>query len=105
MDMPEGFKNFSKTKPMKIDHFAPVMEWWNKREEIAIDGFDKARRYTLKDIQDRSYNIDLCGFPQVEEVVFDPQATIVNYHERRQALNDKIDNVLNQISTLLGFEL
>ncbi len=105
MDMPEGFKNFSKNKPMKIDHFAPVMEWWNKREEITIDGFDKARRYTLKEIQDRSYNIDLCGFPQVEEVVLDPQATIVNYHERRQALNDKIDNVLNQISTLLGFEL
>ena len=105
MDMPEGFKNFSKTKPMKIDHFAPVMEWWNKREEISIDGFDKARRYTLKEIQDRSYNIDLCGFPQVEEVVIDPKATIVNYHERRQALNDKIDNVLNQISTLLGFEL
>ena len=105
MDMPEGFKNFSKTKPMKIDHFAPVMEWWNKREEITIDGFDKARRYTLKEIQDRSYNIDLCGFPQIEEVVLDPKATIVNYHERRQALNDKIDNVLNQISTLLGFEL
>lgn len=105
MDMPEGFKNFSKTKPMKIDHFAPVMEWWNKREEISIDGFDKARRYTLKEIQDRSYNIDLCGFPQVEEVVLDPKATIVNYHERGQALNDKIDNVLNQISTLLGFEL
>ena len=105
MDMPEGFKNFSKTKPMKIDHFAPVMEWWNKREEISIDGFDKARRYTLKEIQDRSYNIDLCGFPQVEEVVIDPKATIVNYHELRQALNDKIDNVLNQISTLLGFEL
>ena len=105
MDMPEGFKNFSKTKPMKIDHFAPVMEWWNKREEISIDGFDKARRYTLKEIQDRSYNIDLCGFPQVEEVVLDPKATIINYHERRQALNDKIDNVLNQISTLLGFEL
>lgn len=105
MDMPEGFKNFSKTKPMKIDHFAPVMEWWNKREEITIDGFDKARRYTLKEIQDRSYNIDLCGFPQVEEVVLDPKATIVNYQERRQALNDKIDNVLNQISTLLGFEL
>lgn len=105
MDMPEGFKNFSKTKPMKIDHFAPVMEWWNKREEISIDGFDKARRYTLKEIQDRSYNIDLCGFPQVEEVVLDPKATIVNYHERRQTLNDKIDNVLNQISTLLGFEL
>lgn len=30
LDMPEGYKHFSKTKPMKIEHFAPVVEWWNK---------------------------------------------------------------------------
>lgn len=105
MDMPEGYKNFSKTKPMKLEHFNPVMEWWNNRQEINCDGFDKSRKYSLKEIQDRAYNIDLCGFPQIEEVVLDPKATIVNYHEKRQTLNDNIDNVLAQISTLLGFEL
>ena len=26
---------------MKLEHFAPAMEWWNNREEITIDGFDK----------------------------------------------------------------
>ena len=105
MDMPVSYKNFSKTKPMRLEHFNPVMEWWNNREEINSDGFDKSRKYSLKEIQERAYNIDLCGYPQVEEVVLDPKATITNYHERRQALNDNIDNVLNQISTLLGFEL
>lgn len=30
LDMPEGYKNFSKTKPMKLEHFAPVLEWWDK---------------------------------------------------------------------------
>ncbi len=28
LDMPEGYKNFSKTKPMKSEHFNPVREWW-----------------------------------------------------------------------------
>jgi len=42
LDMPEGYKHFSKTKPMKLEHFAPVIEWWNDRQEITIDGFDKA---------------------------------------------------------------
>ena len=32
--MPEGYKNFSKTKPMKLEHFAPAIEWWDNREEI-----------------------------------------------------------------------
>ena len=105
MDMPEGYKNFSKTKPMKIDHFAPVINWWNNREEINIDGFDKARKYSLQEIIDKNFNIDLCGYPQIEEEVLDPKNTIINYHEKRTILNDKIDNILVEISTLLGFEL
>ena len=44
LDMPEGYKNFSKTKPMKLEHFAPAVEWWDNREEITIDGFDKAKK-------------------------------------------------------------
>ena len=26
LDMPQGYKHFSKTKPMKVEHFAPVVE-------------------------------------------------------------------------------
>jgi type I restriction enzyme M protein len=62
MDMPEGYKNFAKTKPMKLEHFAPVMEWWKSREEINVDGFDKARKFTVKELVDNNYNLDLCGF-------------------------------------------
>ena len=34
LDMPEGYKHFSKTKPMLREHFACVDEWWDNREEI-----------------------------------------------------------------------
>ncbi|MBQ7478521.1 MAG: SAM-dependent DNA methyltransferase, partial [Selenomonadaceae bacterium] len=34
LDMPEGYKHFSKTKPMKPEHFQPVREWWDNRQEI-----------------------------------------------------------------------
>ena len=42
LDMPEGYKNFSKTKPMKREHFASAVDWWGHRVEITVDGFDKA---------------------------------------------------------------
>lgn len=62
LDMPEGYKHFSKTKPMKLEHFSPVIEWWNNRQEIIIDGFDKAKKYTVKQLTDDfGYNLDLCG--------------------------------------------
>ena len=105
MDMPEGYKNFSKTKPMKLEHFNPVMEWWKNREEINVDGFDKAKKFTVKELVDNNYNLDLCGFPHFEEEVLEPKATILNYHEKRTSLNDHIDKILAELSTQLGIEL
>lgn len=46
LDMPEGYKNFSKTKPMKSEHFNPVREWWTSREEILEGNFYKAKSFT-----------------------------------------------------------
>lgn len=31
--MPEGRKKYSKTAPLLFDEFAPVLAWWNAREE------------------------------------------------------------------------
>lgn len=31
--LPEGVKNYTKTKPMQFEEFQPVLEWWNKRAE------------------------------------------------------------------------
>lgn len=102
MDMPEGYKNFSKTRPMKLEHFGEALAWWENREEIEVDGFPKAKRYTTSEIIERSYNIDLCGFPHEEEVILEPMDLIQVYQEKRASLNDEIDHVLEQITSMLG---
>ncbi|MBY0203056.1 class I SAM-dependent DNA methyltransferase [Paenibacillus cucumis (ex Kampfer et al. 2016)] len=102
VDMPEGYKNFSKTRPMKLEHFNEALEWWGNREDIDVDGYPKARRYTIDEIVDRSYNIDLCGFPHEEEVILEPMDLIREYQEKRASLNAEIDHVLGQITSMLG---
>jgi len=104
LDMPEGYKNFSKTKPMKLEHFAPVMEWWDNRKEINIDGFDKAKKYTAQEIKERTYNIDLCGYPHEEEEILPPRELIQQYQEKRASLNAEIDCILGQIMEILGIK-
>lgn len=105
LDMPEGYKHFSKTKPMKLEHFASVMDWWNNRTEINIDGFDKAKKYTAKQlIEDFNYNLDLCGYPHEEEEILDPMDLIQRYQEERASLNAEIDRVLADITKLLRGE-
>lgn len=102
VDMPEGYKNFSKTRPMKLEHFNEALNWWDNREDIEVDGFPKAKRYSIEEIMERSYNIDLCGFPHEEEVILDPMDLIQDYQEKRASLNAEIDHVLEQITSMLG---
>ena len=105
LDMPDGYKNFSKTKPMKLEHFAPAIEWWNNREEITVDGFDKAKKYTVEEIAARTYNIDLCGYPHEEEEILPPKELIQQYQEKRASLNAEIDRILAQITEILGIDI
>ena len=102
LDMPEGYKNFSKTKPMKLEHFAPVIEWWNNRQELSEDGFDKSKKYSVQELIDRNYNIDLCGYPHEEEEILPPKELIQQYQEKRASLNADIDRILEQITGILG---
>ncbi len=102
MDMPTGYKNFSKTKPILIEHFAPTIEWWNNREELTVDGFPKAKKYNIGEIKALNYNIDLCGYPHEEEEILPPQDLIRQYREKRASLDANIDRVLAEISALLG---
>ncbi|MBQ6610450.1 MAG: SAM-dependent DNA methyltransferase [Oscillospiraceae bacterium] len=103
LDMPEGYKHFSKTKPMKPEHFAPVIEWWNNRREIAEDGFDKAKMFTVKQLSEElGYNLDQCGYPHEEEEILAPMDLIQRYQEERASLNAEIDRVLAEITAKLG---
>lgn len=101
MDMPEGYKHFSKTKPIRLEHFSPVISWWNNRKEIVVDENPKAKKYTIDEIKARNYNIDLCGFLHEEEVILEPNDLITQYQEKRASLNANIDSILSKIKTIL----
>ena len=102
LDMPEGYKHFSKTKPMKLEHFAPVVEWWNGRQEINQDGFDKAKKFPVEQLTgELGYNLDQCGYPHEEEEILAPLDLIHRYEEQRASLNAEIDRVLEKIQRIL----
>ena len=105
LDIPEGYKHFSKTKPMRTEHFDPVREWWGNRTEIVDgDGF-KAKCYTADEIAEGSYNLDLCGYPHEEEEILPPRELIQEYQEKRASLNANIDRILEKITDILGIDL
>ena len=110
LDMPEGYKHFSKTKPMRLEHCKPIMDWWNNREEILETNDDgevvseKSRKFTPEELVEMDCNFDQCKFPKEEEEVLPPAELLEDYHKKRAALDKKIDKKLEQIQKLLGID-
>ena len=105
LDMPEGYKHFSKTRPMRSEHFDPVREWWSKRTEITDGDNFKSKCYTAEEIAENNYNLDLCGYPHEEEEILPPKELIQEYQEKRASLNANIDRILEKITDILGIDL
>ena len=102
LDMPDGVKNFTKTKPMEDKHFNPVREWWNNRQEIIIDGNYKSKFYSIDELELLDFNFDkCCPFPKEEEEILKPAELITQYQENRLKYNKKIDEILNKITSIL----
>ena len=109
MDMPDGYKAFSKTKPVNLTHFDDVNNWWNNRVEIkdvkkdeSLTDTWKSKKYSIEEIIAFNYNLDQCGYPVKEEVILSPKETMDNFISKREALEKQLDQKLNDIIELIG---
>ena len=102
LDMPEGIKHFSKTKPMRFEHCKPIIDWWNDRKEIVGEEIgDKSRKFTAEEILAGNCNLDLCKFPVKQDALLPPKELMARYREDRGKVDAKIDAVLAKIDALL----
>lgn len=109
MDLPEGYKAFSKTKPVELKHMQPIIDWWNNRIEIKDPKDDesltetyKSKQFTIEELSNLNYNLDQCGYPVREEIILSPKETMDNFIERREKLEKKLDSKLQDIIKLIG---
>ena len=105
LDMPKGYKHFSKTKPMRLEHTQPIQEWWNNRQEIISEETgEKSRMFTPQQLVEMGYNFDQCKFPKEEEEILPPAELLKQYFEQRAALDREIDSTLAEIKRMLGID-
>lgn len=105
MDMPKGYKHFSKTRPMLFEHTSALRSWWNDRHEIILsDGNEKSRCFTAQELLATDCNFDRCKFPKEEDEVLRPKELLKKYHEQRASLDATIDRTLNEIERMLGID-
>lgn len=97
LEMPAGYKHFSKTKPMLDSHFDLVRAWWKKRRES-----DVSRQASKKEIADGDYNLDICGFPHNTVEILPPEELIAQYLNEKAAMTQRLEEVLTKITACIG---
>ena len=102
VDMPEGYKHFSKTKPIKLEHLDALAQWWDNRSEMQLNGVDKVKKFSVDEIKALDYNLDLCGYPQEQEEILPPKELIAKYQAEREAHERKMDEALAKILEMIG---
>lgn len=91
--LPDGQKAYSKTKPIRIEEFEPIKQWWKNRKES-----EASWKVSMQTIIDRNYDLDIKNPNKVvEEVVYDRKA-IINKIESNQSLISKILEELKSLA-------
>ncbi len=97
VDMPKGYKAFSKTKPMLLEHLEELNHWWTHRKELIVDDFPKAKCFKPEELKALDFNFDQCGYPNIEEEVLPPHELIARYQNKRKDYERQIDDLLATI--------
>lgn len=99
LEMPQGYKHFSKTRPMLDEHFQPVREWWKNKTESDVSQF-----VPIEDIIAADYNLDFCGFPHDTQEILPPEEFISQYLQEKAVISARIEALLAQISDAMKQE-
>jgi type I restriction enzyme M protein len=80
---PAGVKNYSKTRPMRIEEFAGLEAWWGSE----ADGFaarvagEQAWKVGADAIRERGWNLDLKNPHVGEQLSHNPEALLAEYRQ------------------------
>lgn len=94
---PEGYKSYSRGKPLQIEEFDLEKKWWKKRVQN-----EYAWKVSLKEIVARNYNLDFKNPHIIDEVHLDPEELLHEYEEIKKQLNETRERLKKELMLALG---
>jgi len=95
--VPEGQKAYSMTKPIRIEHLKPCVDWWGGPTRQGRVENEVAWRVTADEIKERGYNLDCKNPHTVADDHGDPEELLVKLEEAEQqtaAIRDQLKSIL-----------
>jgi len=94
---PEGYKSYSRSKPLTIEEFDREKAWWTKRKTS-----EHAWKVPVEDIIARNYNLDCKNPHEVLVDHGDPKELMQEYDEIVKELNKVRDELKKELIAALG---
>ena len=92
--LPEGQKAYSKTKPIKLNEFDSLKEWWSDRKET-----EQAWKVDIQTIIDSGYNLDIKNPHKEEEEEIHSTSELLDMLHKSF---EKSDELINKLKTELS---
>jgi type I restriction enzyme M protein len=92
--LPEGRKNYTKTKPLQFEEFADCLDWWKERAEG-----ERAWRVSAEQIAGNGYNLDIKNPNGKKDLEQLPPEELV---ESILAKEERIVEIMDEIKWLLA---
>lgn len=98
--LPTGVKAYNKTKPMKIEEFEALAQWWGSEADNFKTRVEttQAWKVSLADLQARNYNLDSKNPHVGEQINHDPEVLLAQFNTMQQ----DISQLRNQLKTILA---
>lgn len=94
--LPKGYKNYTKTKPIKLEEFDLEKKWWNNREENEFTW-----KVSTEEIINRNYNLDFKNPNKEEEDLGDPKMLLEKYHSAKVEVEKLQDALIEELRKIL----
>lgn len=91
--LPEGVKAYNKTKPIRLEEFNPIKEWWNNREESEV-----AWKVDIDEIKKRGYNLDIKNPNAKTEDELNPTEVLVSYRAKKAETSKTLEKIKEVLS-------
>lgn len=95
--LPEGVKAYNKTKPIRVEEFDSIKEWWDNRTESEV-----AWKVGIDEIKKRNYNLDIKNPNIVEVDELNPQEVLADYRAKQAEVKNILDKIKAELTEALS---
>jgi type I restriction enzyme M protein len=94
---PDGYKSYSRSKPLRIEEFDLEKKWWNNRKQN-----EYAWKISVKEIEDKNFNLDFKNPHSVDIIHTDPEILMQDYKQISKELTATRDLLKKELMQALG---